>query len=123
MDIYRNFEIDRIDRIADIYENFQSSSLSKNKADLESQPEPWEAAMTFEKLGEWRQLAYDHFDSTKHGHARWFFGRNNFPQWLGYSLGYDLVGRFLERHPSESSITLAHEPHMTFQDALLPDIL
>ncbi|WP_179379242.1 DUF2268 domain-containing putative Zn-dependent protease [Jannaschia marina] len=86
-----------------------------------SPPEPWEAALTGEALDPWRQTAFDLFDRTGHGHARWFFGQGDLPNWLGYSLGYDLVGRHFDRHPGETALSLAHAPHMTFRDALLRD--
>ncbi|MBM2577654.1 hypothetical protein JQC91_15210 [Jannaschia sp. Os4] len=83
-----------------------------------SPPEPWEAALGPEELDPWRAPALERFDRTGHGHARWFFGADGHPRWLGYALGYDLVGRHLRRHPDETPLTLAHAPHMAFRDAV-----
>jgi len=45
-----------------------------------SQPEPWECAVT-----------------NGHDHRAWFFGLGGrYPRWLGYTLGYHIVGDWLE---------------------------
>jgi hypothetical protein len=38
--------------------------------------------------------------STAYDHSAWFFGAGGrFPKWLGYTLGYTIVGRWLEETP------------------------
>ncbi len=59
-----------------------------------SAPEPWERAIdatTLQRLApSSEQLAAKHYDR-----ATWFFGKGNRPRWYGYTLGYDIVGRWL----------------------------
>ena len=83
-----------------------------------SLPEPWECALPEEALGPWRERAREAFDARDHGHARWFFGADGHPPWLGYTLGYDMVGRYLADHPEKTALGLAHEPYTTFREAL-----
>ena len=83
-----------------------------------SPPEPWECALTGDELSPWRAKALDRFDARNHGHARWFFGADGYPPWLGYTLGYDTIGRYLQAHPDRAALDLAHEPYGEFRDAL-----
>lgn len=61
-----------------------------------SPPEPWERAVDagvvpsfFPEEGELASTAYDH--------NAWFFGTGGkLPRWIGYTLGYTIVGRWLE---------------------------
>ena len=84
----------------------------------DSPPEPWEAALDQAELAPWRTKAFDMFEARDHRHARWFFGADGMPPWLGYTLGYDLVGRHIERNGG-SALSLAYEPYTSFKDALL----
>jgi len=34
-------------------------------------------------------------ESTHYNHGEWFFGVGAHPKWLGYTLGYQMVGRWL----------------------------
>ncbi|CTQ49472.1 DUF2268 domain-containing putative Zn-dependent protease [Jannaschia donghaensis] len=84
-----------------------------------SPPEPWESALAEEELAPWRAKAFDRFDARDHGHARWFFGADDHPPWLGYTLGYDMIGRYLAVHPDRTALDLAHEPYGEFKSALI----
>ena len=42
-----------------------------------------------------------------YNHEAWFFGRGDLPRWLGYSLGFRLVERFLSEHPGSQASKLA----------------
>ena len=84
-----------------------------------SPPEPWEHAVPEADLAPWRAEAHARFEARDHGHARWFFGAGDLPPWLGYTLGYDMVGRHLARRPDQTALSLAHEPYTTFRAALL----
>jgi len=84
----------------------------------QSAPEPWEA-LTAKELLPWRDEAYENFDSTSHGHANWFFGTGDYPHWLGYSLGYDMIGRYLTNHKDETALSLAGAPSTEFRESLL----
>lgn len=58
-------------------------------------PEPWEKAFTQEQLYsgsvDFVALTTDDYD-----HSEWFFGSGSKPRWLGYSLGYEMVGSWLK---------------------------
>lgn len=65
-----------------------------------SPPEPWECAVTDEVL------AANLPDNATlvgngHDHRAWFFGvGGRYPRWLGYTLGYRIVGDWLETNVS-----------------------
>ena len=84
-----------------------------------SPPEPWECALTEDELSPWRVKAFEKFGARDHGHARWFFGADDHPPWLGYTLGYDMIGRYLRAHPSSTALDLAHEPYSEFRRVLI----
>ena len=61
-----------------------------------SPPEPWECAFdkdyVFQKLPRRAELSMNSYD-----HSGWFYGAGDKrPQWFGYTLGYMIVGRWLE---------------------------
>ncbi|WP_191061192.1 DUF2268 domain-containing putative Zn-dependent protease [Geminicoccus harenae] len=68
-------------------------------------PEPWECAVDVETL---RKNLPDEAElsSTNYDHAAWFFGASGKrPRWLGYTLGYELVGNWLRKSPpAEASV-------------------
>lgn len=48
-------------------------------------------------------------------HQAWFFGDGaGIPRWTGYTLGWHVVGRYLDAHPSERASALFSEPAQTF---------
>lgn len=55
-------------------------------------------------------LAAAEAHSDAYDHGRWFFGGGELPDGAGYSLGYEIVRRFLARHPDSDAATLAHAP-------------
>lgn len=61
---------------------------------LATGPELWENALPVNELEGWRPddatLA-----ASDYSHSDWFFGTGAYPRWLGYSLGYYLVGNWL----------------------------
>ncbi|PRY92650.1 putative Zn-dependent protease DUF2268 [Hasllibacter halocynthiae] len=83
-----------------------------------SPPEPWEARVPPGGLGPWRARADAAFEDAGYDHPAWFFGTGEPPHWIGYALGYDMVGRHLERHPEATALSLADAPHGIFRDAL-----
>lgn len=80
-------------------------------------PEPWErlsggevrSHMT-DALQEWSRADYDH--------EAWFFGRGDLPRWLGYSLGFCLVEKFLTQNPRSRASTLADAAAAIFRSTL-----
>ena len=83
-----------------------------------SPPEPWEAALSPDALAPWWARALEQFEARDHGHANWFFGADGRPPWLGYTLGYELIGRHLAGRPDVTPLSLAHEPYATFRPTL-----
>jgi hypothetical protein len=61
---------------------------------MDSPPEPWERAIT---LGTLRAAPVQAtvLASATYNHAAWFFGSGEHPRWLGYTLGYEMVGCWL----------------------------
>ena len=83
-----------------------------------SPPEPWEASLSEDALAPWRAEAAALFDARGYDHPKWFFGAEDHPVWLGYTLGYDMVGRHLAAHGEQTAFGLAHAPHGDFRAAL-----
>lgn len=70
---------------------------------FDNPPEPWECAVEDEILRDLRPDAAALASSDYH-HAAWFFGTKDgrFPRWLGYTLGYRIVGDWLAAMPGLS---------------------
>ena len=83
-----------------------------------SPPELWESAVNGSKLVECARAALSAWDSDAYDHFRWYFGWRDLPRWTGYSLGYAMVGRYIENSAGISAATLAHEPADTFRHVL-----
>lgn len=86
------------------------------------QPELWECLNTNEiephikrAIREWERADYDH--------NLWFFGNGDLPRWLGYSLGFQLVSRYLSGHPEQRAATLSDTDAQVFRPFLIdPEI-
>lgn len=39
-------------------------------------------------------------------HAEWFFGSGELPRWAGYTIGFDIVSGYLQRHPNATAADL-----------------
>jgi len=81
-------------------------------------PEPWEAALSDTELAKFSGVAASQWTADDYDHAQWFFGSDTYPRWVGYSLGYDLVGRYLSDHPDETAASLVDTPAHEFRSAL-----
>lgn len=74
---------------------------------LETPPELWETALGAEALADWTERAHGEAEALRYDHAAWFYGGTPLyrrddavpPRWAGYAIGFDLVGRYLRRHP------------------------
>lgn len=55
-------------------------------------------------------------DSTEYDHDSWFFGSEKIKRWTGYSLGYDIVRKYISRHSEENATTLVDTPAKTLLD-------
>jgi uncharacterized protein YjaZ len=73
-------------------------------------PHPWDHALTkAQERSAWRQ-ARPLLSERDYGHSEWFFGTGAVPRWAGFTLGYELVGRYLTEHrqsPSDAVTTPA----------------
>jgi Predicted Zn-dependent protease (DUF2268) len=71
-------------------------------------PEPWERAVESPIALSFFPAA-DVMASTTYDHRAWFFGAGGkFPRWLGYTLGYMIVGRWLETVPEVDGVALVN---------------
>lgn len=61
---------------------------------LGTDPEPWEHAIAPADLLR-SPVGLQTLESRYYDHNEWFFGFGDKPKWLGYSLGYQMVGRWL----------------------------
>jgi hypothetical protein len=62
---------------------------------FDNPPEPWECAVTNEVLDVHRPDKKT-LSVARYNHAEWFFGAGDRrPRWLGYTLGYRIVGEWL----------------------------
>lgn len=62
------------------------------------EPELWES-LPVSILRSHIARAQKEWASVEYGHEAWFFGSPELPRWLGYSMGYQLVARYLAEHP------------------------
>lgn len=71
------------------------------------EPELWEQ-LALDVLAPHRAEARHDWHVPRYDHAAWFFGTGDKPRWLGYSLGFDIVGHYLKMNPEETASSLAH---------------
>jgi len=73
-------------------------------------PEPWESAMDEATLR--AHLPNDAvLASSDYNHATWFYGQDaRLPRWIGYTLGYRIVGDWLATVPAPDAATWAGVP-------------
>lgn len=81
-------------------------------------PEPWERAVPRGELASHAQDAAAAFEEAGYGHPEWFFGAGARPRWVGYALGWELVGAYLAAHPEARPSRLAGEPAAAFRPLL-----
>ncbi len=77
-------------------------------------PEPWECAVGDEALKTHRPDTAT-LASRDYSHAAWFFGTKDgrLPRWLGYTLGYRIVGDWLASKPALNGDTRVNVPAET----------
>ncbi|AIA71806.1 DUF2268 domain-containing putative Zn-dependent protease [Pectobacterium atrosepticum] len=71
------------------------------------EPEPWECLDEVEVQSHILLTRKD-WDCTDYDHNAWFYGTSNLPRWLGYTLGFNLVTRFLLANPHLRASTLTN---------------
>lgn len=79
--------------------------------------EPWEQ-LPVSILRTYVLKAQAAWQSPNYNHAEWFFGSQEFPAWVGYSLGYELVGRYLSAHGDARASNLVHAEAADFRALL-----
>lgn len=77
-------------------------------------PALWAVALRGAELDEWLSRASETWLSGNYKHDAWFFGTGSIPRWAGYSVGYELVRRFLATNPSADAATLHDAPSTGF---------
>ena len=74
------------------------------------EPALWATAVKGTELKKLLSIAIKEVNDENYNHYKWFFGRGDLPRWAGYSLGYDLVQKYLVKHPHELPSTLFDRP-------------
>lgn len=71
-------------------------------------PQRWDTALTNKQLIDFHKKAKNEYYNKKYNHDAWFFGskEKKFLKWTAYTLGFDLVRKYLESHPSKKASTL-----------------
>jgi len=69
-------------------------------------PKPWSVSVEGEELQELREKA-EPFLNSEYDEAEWFFGAGELPKWTGYSLGFAIVGDYIE-HAGKSASELVN---------------
>lgn len=80
-------------------------------------PEPWEQRPENE-IRPHVALAAKVWERTDYNHEAWFLGRGDLPRWLGYSLGFRLVERFLSERPNSRASNLVGAAAHDFRSSL-----
>ena len=79
------------------------------------EPPLWSIALTEEEIPEWIDMASQSWNETEYDHSKWFFGTTSeVPRWAGYSMGYELVRKYLEENTAERPSDLHNEPAASF---------
>lgn len=78
-------------------------------------PSPWAEALNDTEKKKFLERASKEWLVPTYNNALWFFGSNpkEIPRWTGYTLGFDLVAKYLQTHPETSASKLV------FADATL----
>ncbi|WP_371706252.1 DUF2268 domain-containing putative Zn-dependent protease [Paracoccus sp. Arc7-R13] len=79
--------------------------------------EPWESVDP-EMVRDCAKQALKEWEASNYGHSAWFYGAGNLPRWIGYSLGFQLVSRFLSANPYQKASGLVHADAQLFRGCL-----
>lgn len=75
--------------------------------------EPWEQ-LSVNTLRPYVSKAKAEWLNPEYNHVEWFFGSEAFPTWVGYSLGYQVVGHYLTAHSDARASRLVHAGAVDF---------
>ncbi len=83
------------------------------------EPPPWAVALDLERTAAMSDRARAEYDNPRYDHRAWFFGSTDveIPRWTGYTLGFQIVADYLERHPGSSAAALAMMASETLRPA------
>lgn len=83
-----------------------------------SKPSPWSYALSLEQKKIFITKASEEWKNPTYNNDLWFFGSKPdvIPRWTGYTLGYDLVAKYLHNHPETSASRLAFADVSLFSD-------
>lgn len=64
-------------------------------------PPAWSIALTGEQKKEFLERASKEWNGLAYDHNAWFYGseKEKIPRWTAYTLGYDIVSTYLQKHP------------------------
>lgn len=85
---------------------------------FQNDPEPWEHAFSRLELQEYVPLAQKNFNNSDYDYAEWTAGTGGLPRWLGYTLGYEIVGDFIANNSGARASNLVSAPSTDFKPAL-----
>ncbi|NQV88018.1 MAG: hypothetical protein HQ402_00490 [Parcubacteria group bacterium] len=73
-----------------------------------TKPSPYSCALTPEQKKIFMKKAVQEWNKPTYDNNLWFFGSKpvEIPRWTGYTLGYDLVDKYLKKHPETSASKL-----------------
>jgi uncharacterized protein YjaZ len=77
-------------------------------------PPLWSKALSGADLVLWSARAREQWFDQGYDYEAWFFGTREIPRWAGYSIGFDLTGRFLRADPARRASGLVGEPAESF---------
>lgn len=67
----------------------------------------WSGVLDQQALSEWINTSKDFWYAQDYNHNNWFFGEDpGIPRWAGYSIGFELVKRYLEKNPTATAAKL-----------------
>ncbi|AKA35140.1 DUF2268 domain-containing putative Zn-dependent protease [Flagellimonas lutaonensis] len=79
-------------------------------------PPLWSIALEEAELQQWIATASETWNESGYNHSTWFFGTTSeVPRWAGYSIGFELVKKYLEANPTERPSNLHDEVAASFE--------
>lgn len=71
-------------------------------------PQAWDKVLSEKQINIFLKKAQKEFHNKNYSHTDWFFGseKRRIPEWTGYSLGFYLVKKYLEKHQEKKASSL-----------------
>ena len=71
-------------------------------------PSTWSIALTTKQKKEFFKKASREWNLPTYDHKAWFYGseEKKIPRWTAYTLGYDIVAKYLQKHPKKPASEL-----------------